>query len=565
MLSTFKRVAVALATAGGCVAGNAVAETIDFKTLGTFNTASFTQGALTLTAEQSVGVAGQLHILNFNGVGVVGGTSDTVVDPGEALLFRFPDGQVTGVTISRSFLRDGNANGQFGETTIEGFYGTTSRGTATISGFNADISALFAGQPLTGFTARAVEGDRLSTVSFTFSAITRHWINPQSGYWSEAANWTLSGVPGAGSPVVIDPVGGVRVTGPFNNTVVDSLTIGALTSGVAVLEIGYSDLQVTKVTTIQSRGAVEIAGNQVLRAQRVDNSGVIRGSGQVDAPLANATTGRVTAGTGQRLEFTGAGASSNDGTIEANGGEIAFTGLLKNQKGTGMITGRDAILRFNGGLDNGGSLALTAGLSDVHGDIVNAGTMALGARAQAIFHDDVKQSGTFIIPTAASATMLGEYSGGGFTGGGELVILGDLRPGFSPAVTTFGGDLTLGASALTEIDIEGLIPGEFDQGLVAGHLTLDGTLAVLLGGGFGLDLGQSFLIFTADGGVSGQFAGLADGAVVGTFGGRELFIDYAANSVALYTAPVPEPGTYALLLAGLAAMGFIGRRRVLQG
>jgi hypothetical protein len=269
----------------------------------------------------------------------------------------------------------------------------------------------------------------------------------------------------------------------------------------------------------------------------------------------------VTAGPGERIEFTGVGSNGNAGTIEANGGEIAFAAIVRNQEKTGLITGRDATLRFNGGLDNGGSLALTAGISDVHGDITNGGTIALGARAQAIFHDDVKQSGTFIIPTAASATMLGEYSGGGFTGGGELVILGDLRPGFSPAVTLFDGDLTLGPSAATEIDIQGLVLGQFDQVNVTGRLALGGSLSVLLGSSFNLGLGQSFQIFTAGGGVSGQFAGLADGALVGTFGGEDLFIDYATNGIALYTAPVPEPGTYAMILAGLAVAGWAAGQR----
>ncbi len=55
--------------------------------------------------------------------------------------------------------------------------------------------------------------------------------------------------------------------------------------------------------------------------------------------------------------------------------------------------------------------------------------------------------------------------------------------------------------------------------------------------------------------LTGQYEGLAKGALVGNFGGEDLFITYTAgsgNDVALYT--IPEPTTLLLaLLARVAA------------
>jgi hypothetical protein len=141
------------------------------------------------------------------------------------------------------------------------------------------------------------------------------------------------------------------------------------------------------------------------------------------------------------------------------------------------------------------------------------------------------------------------------------VVLGDLRPGNSPAVVVYGGDLTLGPTAHTVIEIEGLLPGQYDVLQVTGDATLGGTLGVTIGGGFSLGLGQSFVFLTAGGGLTGVFAGLADGSAVGSFAGMPLYIHYAAGSVSLQTAPVPEPETYVLMVSGLGLLALAARRR----
>jgi hypothetical protein len=56
-------------------------------------------------------------------------------------------------------------------------------------------------------------------------------------------------------------------------------------------------------------------------------------------------------------------------------------------------------------------------------------------------------------------------------------------------------------------------------------------------------------------GFAGNYVGLAAAASDAT-GGLETF--YVANSSTV--TPVPEPGTYAMLLAGLGVMGFVARR-----
>lgn len=557
--------ALALAIGLALAAGAAAQTTVNFATLPTGSTPALTVGALTVTAERPPGTPGLVYVLTSNGIGVVGGSSDNIIDTGERMRFAFGGrSEVVDTSIFMQFILEADGDTNFGEYTLQAFRGPVSLGTFNISrsnvGTNA-ISGVFSNQPLTAFTFTP-NGDsfRIERITFTLQSSDRYWSNPQSSFWDDASSWDKGTSPYDRSAVFIQPTNGLRVAGPFGNTTVHALSIGATGSGIAVLEMSSGDIASLTSIGIGPRGAIELTGGQVLQApQFLFNEGVLRGNGQVDARLINESGGRVTIGTGQRLEFTADAENTNLGAIEVGGGEARFTAVAVNKLG-GTISGRDAVLRFDGGLSNAGGLNLTAGLSEVHGNVSNKGTIALGARAEAIFYDDFEQAGAFVIPNNAVATMFGSYTGLGFTGDGELVVIGTLSPGFSPAIAQFDGDLTLMPGTLTTIDVEGLVPGQFDVLEVAGRATLDGMLKVLPAGGFGFARGQSFRFLSALGGVSGQFAGLGDGALVGSFDGVELFIDYGANDVVLYTAPVPEPGTWALMAVGLLGVAGYARR-----
>lgn len=94
----------------------------------------------------------------------------------------------------------------------------------------------------------------------------------------------------------------------------------------------------------------------------------------------------------------------------------------------------------------------------------------------------------------------------------------------------------------------------------------DVELSLSLLHGFQPVAGQMFQLLTVGGVLSGQFAGLGEGALVEQFGDIALFITYQAgsgNDIAVFARQVPAPASLALFGIGLAAMA--ARRRAPAG
>ncbi|MDB4396331.1 PEP-CTERM sorting domain-containing protein, partial [bacterium] len=295
---------------------------------------------------------------------------------------------------------------------------------------------------------------------------------------------------------------------------------------------------------------------------RVSNSGTLYGNGSLGTALRNNTDGEVETIVGERMRFAGVG-STNSGEINNFGGQIRFDQDLTNQSG-GLIGGRGQFFA-NGGWSNDGAIAMSGGFSDVHGDLINTadGLIAIGGGSTTTFYDDVTMDAANLNMEIASdsyGVFLGSYNGGS-NGLGTVQAFGDLRPGNSPAVVSFGGDLEMGVNTATYIELGGLLGGEFDQLQIAGDFLLDGSLDVSLIDNFSLGFQQEFLIADIMGSRIGLFDGLAEGDLIGNYGGTDLFISYGAgngNDISFFTS-VPEPGVVGLL--GSLMLGLVMRRR----
>lgn len=332
-----------------------------------------------------------------------------------------------------------------------------------------------------------------------------------------------------------------RVSSGGNLTFTNGIT------NVAGARMFATDATISAGTTFTNNGELTLGGTTAtVNANTLANTGLLAGAGRINNIVTNSSVGQIRVAAGQRLEILGTtGTNTNDGLIDVNGGTIEFARPVTNSTvspSTGMIAARDATLRFSGGLQNQGSLTFTAGVSDVFGDVTTLptggfttpGRVVVTGGAQANFFDDVVNNGTIQVSAAGSlqstAVFLGSLSGNGVAGSGHVFMEGDMRPGFSPGIMAFGGDLTYGPFAGLDIEIAGLTAGtQYDRVTVADEATLAGTLDVSLLGGFKPAVGNSFAILTAAS-VVGNF----DNVVLPQLnGGLQWGLSYLPQSVTL--------------------------------
>ena len=276
---------------------------------------------------------------------------------------------------------------------------------------------------------------------------------------------------------------------------------------------------------------------------------------------------------GGRITAIGPGGIAVNGTLQGSGivqGQIGGNGIIRAQGGALTLgdASRPNSWAFGGTLDIGSrDVTLLSGNTAVmnHTTILNGG--ALHAPGGVLLTGTIQGPGLVaadlvnqgVIDGRGTLELSGRVSGtGSFLG--AIALSGTFAPGNSPGLVTFGGSATLTASSLTEMELGGLIPGVgHDKVVVTGVLTLDGgELDVLYWDGFVAGAGDVFDLFDW-------------GTLVGTF--EEVHLPTLAAGLSwdlsrLYldgsisvSAPIPEPQTYAMMLAGLALLGFRARRR----
>ena len=276
--------------------------------------------------------------------------------------------------------------------------------------------------------------------------------------------------------------------------------------------------------------------------------------------------------------------NQNGGSVAVNGtwnmdGSSYFqnTGASTTLTVKGTLNSNGYIYNNTSGINNGitimpsGSIQLRSSIQSDGGTISIERGGSISARDVTIYGGTLNVDGTLDTPVGGNVSLYsstltgtGNIQGNVFISG-DVGSMGFIRPGHSPGSLSISGALTLGFGSEIELQIERLGNGGLAWDRVsAGSMFLNGALRFELGHGVSFaDLAGLSFLDCGSGCTYGNNFSWQINSAEGQLASDAIFtVD--ANGVSVggpALAPVPEPDTYAMLLAGLGLLGFMAYRR----
>lgn len=421
-----------------------------------------------------------------DGRGTVSGT-DT--------LWRQDSGMTVGDAGRGEFQVVGQGRAETGAVTIGNATTSVGVGVATGSGSTWQMAgALTIGSAGNG-TLNVLEGATLSnTLATRLAVLAKSEAHAIASGVSTLWNAGTSLVVGENGFGTLDVRSGARVN--TGNTVIGDFTgsrgevivegrgsVLAITGTLDVSDPGEADLTIANAGLVTTTGVVRVAAAgrlsmvggrlEVGNAIGLTNNGLVQGSGRIFGAFNNTASGKLRTRLSEVLVLSST--LTNAGIIEMDGGELETVGALTNNSD---IDVQSAILRAGGGLANnaGAQLSIVGGQVDVFGQVENKvnATVVVGAGSTAVFHDNLINSGLFMVFEGSNVLALENLS-------------------FTPTSA-----LSVQLGVVDELE-------DFGQVDAGGQAALAGSLAVTLAQGFMPSLGDAFQVLTAGGGISGTF------------------------------------------------------------
>lgn len=365
--------------------------------------------------------------------------------------------------------------------------------------------------------------------------------------------------------------------------------------GAVVVDAGLTQID----PSFTNRGQILLGANSAtLSGGQIGNHGLIQGLGRINSDISNIDPIGVIEAQGGTLTLAGRIVSPNAGVLAvesgakllvsqglaSNAGQIQLAGGTFDNNGRALVNEASGSINGFGGLRAGllanrGQLFLSGGSSAVRADVVAEADSAIivSGQSNATFYGtvEVKADAELRVSQGSSATFAGHVwlrTDSNVNGDGLTLLEGGYSVGNSPGYGYWGPSMTWAASNFYEAEIGGITActaacasdedfrnSSFDKLVVGGKLKFGGKLILTSWNGFVAQAGQSFdLLDWAS--SSGTFKTI-DASGLKLAAGTQLDYSQLYTTGTISVTAVPEPESYALLLAGLGVIGFVARRR----